>query len=270
VPPAVSRFLMERCGFGDQRRFASGVCVASAGGGPATPWWKNPAWVAPLAAALIGAIAAVVVALLQTNGKGGAPPSTGSASRGDSSHAGPTSTSSPVSSQPPTSTPPSAPPTTTTPSGLVLGTPLAGSAPTHDGTVHYQGSDVTGDAGGITINGGRKTTSAYEARCFVACGTPRTEEVDANIGRSYSFLCGRFGVDDLSTPGTGNQVEIKVVTESGRVLYDGFFKQGEGGLRTFPVSGVLTLRFLFIGTFFDTYPAVGDPTVYPAGASSCH
>jgi hypothetical protein len=111
----------------------------------------------------------------------------------------------------------------------------------------------------VAING--KTALTAFRTSYSCCDShPYEAYVDLNLSRAYKKLTGRFGVEDHAK--ANESVHVRVYADN-RLLYDKAFALGQSEDVTLDVTGVLRLRFDFVGPFADVPTAIGDPTVFP-------
>lgn len=145
------------------------------------------------------------------------------------------------------------------PTGPPAGIPLAGPA-APDGTIIIGGgADLQSDDTGGVING-QTFANAFEGDCGMACTEPETVSLPLNLGRKYSILKARFGIDDKSL--SASEPATITIIADGSIIYSRSFTLGHSSDVTLNISEVLRLTVQFSGDLHHVFPAVGDPTVY--------
>jgi hypothetical protein len=125
------------------------------------------------------------------------------------------------------------------PTGPPVGIPLAGpNAP--NGAIIISNDDIQSDATGGSING-QTFSNAFVGDCGMACSEPETASLPLNLGRQYTLLKARFGIDDNSLSST-EPTTITVIAD-GSVIYSHAFTLGHSSDVTLNVSDVLRLTF---------------------------
>lgn len=111
----------------------------------------------------------------------------------------------------------------------------------------------------LNVNG-REQLRAF-ADGWGCCGnTTREAYIDINLGRAYTKLTARFGLEDHSAANSAVRFEVFA---DGNTLYDHSFILGQSSDVTLTVTGVLRLRFYFVGPLDIVEAVVGEPTVFP-------
>lgn len=112
----------------------------------------------------------------------------------------------------------------------------------------------------LPVNG--KTQLRAFAEDLSCCGgnAQREAYIDINLGRAYTKLTARLGLEDHSAANLSVRFEVFA---DGRTLYDHSFVLGQSDDMTLNVTGVLRLRFYFVGPLNPVQAVIGEPTVFP-------